>query len=239
MTFHQETCKLEEIMLDYPIILIDNCALQASLEGCKHERGTIWNYLVRTDSLKYFYGLVSAGKGLYILPETLDELFAGVLNSEYKIIVKTCSRLKAEHEKIPLSSRTAKKRAEEELSRAEASRDYYKARRTLAHQFKANDKVFRLTDNERFLYNYLYKRNEELKQKKYGQRGAQINNVDYSLLIHGAVASQTRKGAAVITRDFPLLLAWSDFMKREPITIKEYRVFIRLADSLYAKGFVR
>jgi hypothetical protein len=233
MTEHQvET--IEQITSRYPIVLLDNCAIQSCLEKTAGVTDkSIWDYLNKTASMIDFCGLARAGKGVYIAQETFDEFFSGLSQSYYKKIMKMCSRLKSERQKL---SRVEQEVADEKISLVDAVATYFKTKRTMAYEFRKSNRVFQLEEKEVPLYSYFFKKNADLKQREYGHRNSRISDVDYILMIYAATASQTRRGSALITNDRALLLAWADFMKREPITLKEYGAYSRLRKDEYVKN---
>lgn len=235
MAVHQvET--IEQILEKYPVVLLDNCAIQHCLESVAGiTNDSVWDYLNRTASMIHFCNLARAGKGVYIAQETFDELFSGLTSSHYKRAIKASSRLKSERQKL---SRVEQEVADEKMSLIDAAVAYFKAKRTIAYEFRKSGKVFQLEEKERPLFNYFFKKHIGLKQKEYGRRKSKMSDVDYTLMMYAATASQTRRGCALVTNDFALLLAYVDFMKREPITTKEYGAYSRLRNDEYLKSFV-
>ncbi len=105
-----------------------------------------------------------------------------------------------------------------------------KERSSLLKSFKKYKKIINLDNPESKRYQEVFRRNFSLKSKN------KLSDVDYDLLITGAVLSQTRGETAVLSNDFPLLYSYNALVNKEKIDFVNYGFFIRIKQKHFSRA---
>ena len=96
-------------------------------------------------------------------------------------------------------------------------RDAQKEQRKLIITFQEKDRILKLKENEQILYN-TFDKNYTMLKEQYN-----LSDVDFDLLISGAVISQTRESSVLVSNDMRgIFPAWRYILRKGKITFKRF-----------------
>lgn len=206
----REICTLDDIVSDYPIMLIDTSVLLKSLtdkitlvqlngKNIVLEK----DHQFRVELMKYLKGDMP----IFITSLVSEEYLSGKHYS-YKNAIKK------------LDSRGVKNRREqmETNRKIDAAQ---KEEKKLINTFEENERILKLNEKERSLYRNFYERYPDV------QNMYELSETDFDLLISGAVLAQTRNFCALLSNDFGIVKGWGYFLKKEKLNIKQFGFFVR------------
>jgi len=105
-------------------------------------------------------------------------------------------------------------------------RERCKITRSLANSFQENDRIIGLREDEQLIYDSLCKKYNRNK-KEYG-----LSDTDFDFLISGVTIAKTKsKYVTLVSNDFGIFKARTGIVKKENLSFKNLRFFIR--ESLY------
>ncbi len=211
---------LEKIVSRYSIILMDTSVLSHYLGGNQdpisieekmimleeeHQSGT-----VLMDYLK---------KGIpCFITHLVSEEFQNRVHYPYKKMIKRAGSYKDAR----LIPKAGSYKGKELLKFRRKIKAAQKERTKLIYTFQENNKILELTEDEHNLYNIFYKRYSNLSSSY------KLSDVDFDLLVSGAVISQTRKSSALICNDIRgISYAWKHIRRQENISSKQFGFVLR------------
>ena len=80
----RRVASLEEISEDYPIILVDTCALIGYLNFSKVVNPEVGSYTMRVDSANFFKKYINDGAGIYVTSSVFREYSIGDSSSFHR-----------------------------------------------------------------------------------------------------------------------------------------------------------
>lgn len=95
--------------------------------------------------------------------------------------------------------------------------------------FNKKGRIVHQTEKEKERWDFLYNK-YAIAKSKYN-----LSEVDYDLLITGAVLSNSRGKTAILSNDFPLYYAYSKLIKHENLDPSKYGFFIRIKKEFFSK----
>ena len=201
---------LKDVVLEYPTILFDTCALAHSLNGSSDipiGRTTTQRQISISeqthDSAIFFREFLEAGGSFYITSLVQEEYIPNRF-STYKKKVKRgkCST----GDPLKLN----RKRNEES-----------KERNKLIGKLEENRRILQFDEHEQKRYKSLCKKYSEILRRN----GLKETNIDF--LISGVVVSKTRDPTCLISNNFRILYSWNDILNLEGIDSRQLGFFLR------------
>jgi len=207
---------LEEISSGYGMIVIDTCAFHEILRPNSNLKSTeekLKHYLIKKECLRFWKENVGFYDNCYTTSEVIKEM-REVRHYSYKDAIKGDYFMKKKPYLLQLR-RTIK--------------DLNKERNRLATYIEDKEKILKLNRDEDYLYDIFYEKYFELKDDY------ALFDVDFDLLISGAVTSQTRESSAILSNDFGIVRAWSSFLEAEKLSKEKFGFFVRKSIALFEK----
>ena len=216
----KETIKLEvleDISLDYEFILVDNSVFQEILMSSSYsqtDEGKLAHCHIQQKCIEFWKENLQKYNNCYTIQGVLEELKKGT-DYDYKEIIKR----KCPPKKSPYLSKLRR-----------TIRDVCKERSRLIRYLEDEGRILKLNEKEQGLYKNLFE-----KYKKCGDYYG-LSEVDFNLLISGAVVAQTREPSAIISNDITgLARTWNFFLKKENISREKFGFFVREDISLFRR----
>ena len=227
---------LEEISLNYELILVDSCSFQGVFKDLPElvadELGNyliqkkllkpserdlnylekIKNYLIKKKSFDFFVENLKDYENCYTIPEVVQEI-KNARGYDYKEKIKQKNSKKNLH--LPKLRRSI--------------RDSNMSRNRLIRFFEDGQRILKLDEKEKYLYNKFYGKYKRF-EKYYSLHGA-----DLPLLVSGAVIAYARDSSAIISNDSKIGSAWKSFLKEEGLLRRRFEFFTRQDISAFEK----
>jgi len=211
---------LEEICEEFEFILVDTSALIKSLE---EKSSTSLKLIDKISSKKseicssVFFNKYMKNKGIFYLTELVSKEFEVPENITIE-------------EAFPKTNRSKPSKKEKK---------YFgdiccalKERRNLSKSFKKYNKIIVLENGEKEKYNELYRKTNHLKKRR------RLSEVNFDLLITGAVLSISRGNTTILSNNFPLLYAYQSLVKNEKFDPFKYGFFIRTKVDFFSRAII-
>ncbi len=193
---------LEELISEYPIILMDTCAILHYIGENKDPHSPEEKMIVLEKQHQFITILTDyIGKGIPCFITSLvfeESQIKG--HYPYKKIIKN---KRTQHNRELLDRSRKIKNAEKEMNK-------------LSITFQENDRILELNEDEQNLYNIFDEKYSTLKGKY------NLSDVDFDLLVSGAVISQTRESSALVSNDSGITYAWHPVLRNEKINHKKF-----------------
>ena len=212
---------LDDICEEFNILLVDTSALIRPLDdGIRGAKliDRIKSKKTEGDSSIFFNKYLE--KGSFFLTKEVFEEYCGEETPPIREVLS-----KYDHLKI------SKKEREYFKNVCSVRKEKIK----LLNSFKKKKKIICLDNSEEEKYNEMFKRNLYLKERTYKEK-KKIGDVDYNLLIIGAVLSMTRTKTAVLSNDFPLLYSYQALLTNEHLNPTNYGFFLRIKQDFFCRG---
>lgn len=195
------TLTLRELVLEYPIILMDSSVLYGRLS----EKGSQSESYIpqRLEFLGLLENFLHEGLPFFTTNLVSQEYISG--GYPYKEIIK---------KRVTQNDRSA-------LDSARKIMNMKKRERKLMDLLSEKGRVIELTEEEKKKYN-------SIKNTYQGQSSYELGEVDADLLISGAVLSETRGATCLASNDFGIFNIWKRLLKSRRTTREQYGFAVRL-----------
>jgi len=220
-----EQLSLENVALEYPVILLDTSVLSNILGGASklglsmRERISIKErisiFQERSHSADFFRDFIENNGCFYVTQAVLDE-YSFRSNYPYNKKIR----------------KSGGRRSEGVLELRREKRDESKKRRNLIRLLEERERVLQLDENEEKRYNSLCRRYLYLK----GKKGLSKTNFDF--LISGAVVSEKRGPTCLISNTFKILHSWQALVRGKGITPEEFGFFLRDDINVFRRPYL-
>jgi len=208
---------LDDLCEEFEILLVDTSALIRPLDKeVKKSKliDRINSERMESDSSIFFNKCLKEKGVFYITSEIFQECYKGKPLLIREVLSKYDGLKLSKKEKEYFSSVCSLK----------------KERSHLLKSFKKEKKIISLNDLEERKYQEIFKKNLYLKKIN------RLSNVDYDLLITGAVLSMARENTAVLSNDFPLLYAYQSLIREGSFDREKYGFFIRIKQEHFSRA---
>ena len=199
---------LEEVSQEYPIILVDTCALNQPLTRSAS--------IEIAENSAIFFKNFSEGGGIYVTKKILKE---------YTIPDKEIEKIQRQkRSRIKYSRNNTYKSRSKKIGDGEVQRGFKKMmveKKNLDRHLKRSHRVIKLSEDEIERYEMFYGKYSYLNKK------VEMHSKAYDLLISGLVVSQTRSPACLVSNDFSLLYSWKNLLMNSKIDPSYFGFFIR------------
>ena len=206
---------LERVVSKYSIVLMDTSVISHYLGGNQNPISIEEKMIVLEENHQCRIVLIDyLNKGLpcFMTSSVLEELQVGD-HYNYKKMIKRASSYK----NARLIPKAGSDKAKELLELRRKIKNAQKERRKLIITFQENDRVLELNRNEIDLYNLFYKAYSGLLSLY------KLSEVDFDLLVSGAVIAQTRESSALVSNDIRgIAHAWNYILRKEKISLKKF-----------------
>jgi len=186
---------LEEISEDYPIILVDTCALLGKLRVDKTKKNIEEKILLSkmgADSAIFFREFLENGRGFYLTQNILEEYLRGTNYPYKKNAKKNSGNIQGDY-----------------LILMRKKRENSKEKRKLTSLLEELGRIFKFEENELEMYSkFSHKYCALMKEEGIRPNG-------YDLLISGLTSGVKRWPTCIISNDFKLLRSWKKILKIE------------------------
>ena len=210
---------LGEVVLEYPITVIDTSAFLCPMEG-RPEKGDksygaeVLRSQMISDSAIFYGEVLERGGRFYITPKVLKEYIPGnyVLRKQRELDEKG-GLPHGEFELFEVRQRENEERGK------------------LIKMLESGGFILQLSDEEQDECNFFKKKYAYFIPK------VKIGEVDLDFLISGAVVSSTRRPhICLVSNDYKILYSWKDFMKREKGDPGKFGFFTRLGFDVFERA---
>lgn len=208
MTKKDDLQTLEQVVSKYSIVLMDNSLLSNYLGHKQNAISIEGKGIALEEEYRFTIVLIDyikKGNPCFITSSVVEE-FQARDRYPYKKIIK----------------RDGSCKNRELLKLRRKIRGNCKERRKLIDTFWDSNRILKLSKNEHNLYNLFYRTYSGFLSLY------KLSEVDFDLLVSGAVMSQTRESSALASNDVRgIFHAWKHIRKRENISSKQFGFIVR------------
>lgn len=210
---------IEKILAEYPVVLIDGCALQVYLTDGRFSRDKIEDYKLEIPSREFFIKLLDGGANLFTSRGTLDKHF-GVRSGQGTKVESYKDRLR-EHGSL----------SGPKLERERLRWESIKLARRLADAFVSKERIYYPSREELPIY--------KSASEKYNYLGAQLDlhSADLDLIMMELARTKLEQGTALITCNLRTLRAWTNVLLRENLKDDMFSLYLRKGMDTYQRAY--